>query len=195
MQDNKTFASLTPTLLARKGGARPAMRPQIQPLHAFHENAARDWQDDLGWNDMGAPADNDGGDVQPVTGEVVAFDPALAAQARAARPARPEVLRQQEAIAERIAPAPAIQHTPAGESATVRRSALADGRRAAFTLRLDSERHLQASPRLHRCQPQRPADRHRGSRPAHRRHAGYRRPRRSRAQAALTHADYRGHTT
>ncbi len=142
MQDNKTFASLTPTLLARKGGARPAMRPQIQPLHAFHENAARDWQDDLGWNDMGAPADNDGGDVQPVTGEVVAFDPALAAQARAARPARPEVLRQQEAIAERIAPAPAIQHTPAGESATVRRSALADGRRAAFTLRLDSERHL-----------------------------------------------------
>ena len=26
------FASLGPTLLARKGGAKPAMRPQIAPL-------------------------------------------------------------------------------------------------------------------------------------------------------------------
>jgi hypothetical protein len=28
----KSFASLGPTLLARKGGAKPAMRPQVAPL-------------------------------------------------------------------------------------------------------------------------------------------------------------------
>jgi len=32
MSEPKTFASLGPTLLARKGGAKPAMRPQLAPL-------------------------------------------------------------------------------------------------------------------------------------------------------------------
>jgi hypothetical protein len=49
---------------------------------------------------------------------------------------KPAVLRQQEAIAQRvIAPAAPIDPKP-------RRSALDDGRRAAFTLRVDAERHL-----------------------------------------------------
>ena len=55
MTEPKTFASLTPTLLARKGGAKPAMRPQLAPLHQFHEATARQF-DDLGWNDMGFDA-------------------------------------------------------------------------------------------------------------------------------------------
>ena len=46
MRDNKAFASLTSGLLARKGQAKPAMRPQ-----GF--GATTGYPDDLGWNDMG----------------------------------------------------------------------------------------------------------------------------------------------
>ena len=56
MEDSKSFASLTPSLLARKGGARPAMRPQLLPLSQLHENVAHQInldEDDLGWNDHG----------------------------------------------------------------------------------------------------------------------------------------------
>jgi len=42
----KPFASLSSGLLARKGAARPAMRPQ-----GFGQGAAG--LEDLGWNDMG----------------------------------------------------------------------------------------------------------------------------------------------
>lgn len=48
------FASLSPTLLARKGGAKPAMRPQLAPLpENFGEGVDEDELEDLGWNDMG----------------------------------------------------------------------------------------------------------------------------------------------
>ena len=50
------FASLGPTLLARKGGAKPAMRPQFAPLVAAEEEIAAladEQLEDLGWNDMG----------------------------------------------------------------------------------------------------------------------------------------------
>ena len=53
MSEPRPFASLSPSLLARKGGARPAMRPQVHPMHQFHEATARQLEDDLGWNDMG----------------------------------------------------------------------------------------------------------------------------------------------
>lgn len=46
MSEAKTFASLSSGLLARKGAARPAMRPQ--GMSAFSSNI-----EDLGWNDMG----------------------------------------------------------------------------------------------------------------------------------------------
>ena len=42
----KPFASLSSGLLARKGGARPAMRPQ-----GFGQIGSG--LEDLGWNDMG----------------------------------------------------------------------------------------------------------------------------------------------
>ena len=106
MSEPKPFASLGPSLLARKGGARPAMRPQlaaVQPAQFVADH------DDLGWNDMG-------------------HDHALSAQPAPAEHVVPEVVRRQQEVARHFA-AP-------------RRSALADGRRAAFTLRVDAERHL-----------------------------------------------------
>ncbi len=58
--ENRTdsFASLSPTLLARKGGARPAMRPQhggLSGMDATKSSASDETMalDDLGWNDMG----------------------------------------------------------------------------------------------------------------------------------------------
>ena len=48
MGEPKAFASLSSGLLARKGAARPAMRPQ-----GFGGPAAGAGLDDLGWNDMG----------------------------------------------------------------------------------------------------------------------------------------------
>jgi hypothetical protein len=48
--NDKPFASLSPTLLARKGGAKPAMRSQLH----YPDSLARTVpEDDLGWNDMG----------------------------------------------------------------------------------------------------------------------------------------------
>lgn len=51
MSQPKSFGSLSGSLLARKGGARPAMRPQAFRFDEGDESAA---QDDCGWNDMGA---------------------------------------------------------------------------------------------------------------------------------------------
>lgn len=40
MNEQKAFAALTPRLLARKGGARPAMRPQLGMFNNFPTSAA-----------------------------------------------------------------------------------------------------------------------------------------------------------
>ena len=112
MDEHKPIASLSPTLLARKGGARPAMRQHKQQADQSH--------DDLGWNDHGHDAD------------IIAIKPPLPS----ANAPLPDVLRQQQTIVERIVAA------PRKSAAVSRRSALEDGRRAAFTLRLDAERHL-----------------------------------------------------
>ena len=122
MSEIKPLASLSPTLLARKGGAKPAMRRQLEPTAHFHEATARDLSEDLGWNDMGH--DYDDGAFEDA--QVVPIQPDLTVIAKGGKPA---VVRQQEAVARRAA-------------APVRRSALSDGRRAAFTLRVDAERHL-----------------------------------------------------
>lgn len=127
MSEPKPFASLSPSLLARKGGAKPAMRPQLQPLHQFHENVAHDMHSDLGWNDMGEPHDFVCGEVVPLNGGEPIETPVIQAV--------PEVVRQQEAIVHSIA---RPEHTE-----RPRISALTRGRKAAFTLRLDADRHLQ----------------------------------------------------
>jgi len=106
MADPKPFASLNPALLARKGGAKPAMRSQASAVMVS--------QEDLGWNDMG---------YEPHEAEIVPINGESHGQLGV-----PEVVRQQRVIARQVA--------------SERRSALADGRRAAFTLRVDAERHL-----------------------------------------------------
>ncbi len=56
MMSEASFASLGPTLLARKGGAKPAMRPQLTPLPEDISGLAAladEQLEDLGWNDMG----------------------------------------------------------------------------------------------------------------------------------------------
>lgn len=63
MADLKPVASLGATLLARKGGAKPAMRPQVAATGTGGAQAAQKIAadlEDLGWNDMGeedAPAE------------------------------------------------------------------------------------------------------------------------------------------
>ena len=107
----KPFASLTSGLLARKGQAKPAMRPQ--GFAGFGTP-----QEDLGWNDMG-------------------FD--------APRPApeAPAVVRQQEQLAEHFAPPPALAPEPKpSKPRAAKAKAQASSHKAAFTLRLDEERHL-----------------------------------------------------
>ncbi|MDE2303790.1 MAG: hypothetical protein KGK11_14685 [Sphingomonadales bacterium] len=123
----KSFGSLSSGLLARKGFARPAMR---SPLHQYpleNEMPGETQLDDLGWNDMGEP--------EPVSApaEVVPISPAVDAALAVPREAvKPEILRQQEAMA-RLIRIP--QRRPRG-------TALTEGRRAAFTLRVDAERHF-----------------------------------------------------
>lgn len=146
MGDTNTFASLSPTLLARKGGAKPAMRRQLaSSLAAFDGQAARntDELEDLGWNDMGEDEAPRSADVLSLTPEPA--NPDAEAETRvhdqaAAEALVPEVVKQQERVADSVAEARAPIRTAAPKRA--RRSALARGKRAAFTLRLDADRHL-----------------------------------------------------
>lgn len=163
MRDNKAFASLSSGLLARKGQARPAMRPQ-----GFGFNTGG--LDDLGWNDMG----HDAGAPRPVTARLPANLSGPAASApmpvavpqvvrqqeeiarEFAKPAEPEVIEEApvEPVVEVVAEAPApvapkpkaaprkAKASKAAVSAPKSVAKRAEGRKAAFTLRLDAERHL-----------------------------------------------------
>lgn len=146
MNEPRPFASLGPTLLARKGGARPAMRPQLGMFGSLSGSAATAQAahdlEDLGWNDMGD-------DQTPVrTVERLALTPAMpsdheeaaeTAEAVVAEPVampEPVVKQQLRAIAAHLEKQ---EREPRPAS---RRPALEQGRRAAFTLRLDAQRHL-----------------------------------------------------
>lgn len=182
MADTKGFASLSSGLLARKGAARPAMRRQglgsmVAPVMA---------QDDLGWNDMGYDVDPPK-DAEPHAGERPHHGPLLAGaipagpaggEASVSPVALPEVVRQRDELARRLADEPASAVEPEAEALAVQeepdhepvvakpaaRPALrslpggaatgapkasrpitkgkSDGRKAAFTLRIDPDRHL-----------------------------------------------------
>lgn len=146
----KPTASLSSSLLARKGQARPAMRPQ-----GFLQMSTGA-QEDLGWNDMG-----DDFLSAPV--------PYVAPVEHAYEAPKPEVLRQIEALDEQLAAPhpepeaelapepepvlqprkmkrePVIKHAPVVPEAMLARVACEVTTRkakAAFTLRLDQERHL-----------------------------------------------------
>ena len=165
MRDNKAFASLSSGLLARKGQARPAMRPQGI---GFNTTGL----DDLGWNDMG----HDPAPPRPVTARLpanlagpatsapmpVAVPPVVRQQEEIAREfaklAQPEVEVVAEPVSEPVAevvaeaPVPIMPKPKAAPKKTKAPKAAisapksvakrAEGRKAAFTLRLDAERHL-----------------------------------------------------
>lgn len=103
----KPLAAHASSLLARKGAARPAMRPRdasgSEPV---------DGADDLGWNDMGV-------DAVPASHPI------------------PSVLVEREALKSGIE-----RQARIGPGAAPK----AKGAKAAFTLRLDADRHLR--PRL-----------------------------------------------
>lgn len=192
------FASLGPSLLARKGGAKPAMRPQVAPLVADEATIAalaEDQLEDLGWNDMGdSEMHACGADIVPINADISADDFVSGAFSEGG----PIVRRQQRRLEDRVLAdavmtgpddadpeydeedEPVYGETfaaeaddsdgsedmadsavfaplaPVAEPATVRQPVLMAapaprrprvpaapaGRRAAFTLRLDAERHL-----------------------------------------------------
>ncbi|MFL0357459.1 hypothetical protein ACI5KX_13390 [Erythrobacter sp. GH1-10] len=135
-----SFASLNPALLARKGGAKPAMRPQVAPMpqDAAAMAALADEQlEDLGWNDMGSDDETEGAEIVSITGK--------AANEDASESDSPIVRRQQKDLSERVlaeAAMPATHDADAPKKQHKKKSAAKDGKRAAFTLRLDADRHL-----------------------------------------------------
>ena len=157
MSEPKTFASLGPTLLARKGGAKPAMRPQLAPLtgmgggQAAAQAVAEDFEEeleDLGWNDMG----HDEEDTLTHEAQVFSLTPspanaeaeaesrvvdAVARAEMAASAGEPSVLKQRREVSASFAE----PQRDLGRE-TPRRKADDLSRRAAFTLRLDAKRHL-----------------------------------------------------
>ncbi len=173
----KPFASLSSGLLARKGAARPAMRPQ-----GFAQGAPG--LEDLGWNDMGfeppKPADAPRDEDHDAFGDDVVDHPRV--HPTGLTPVGSPVHNQQAEIEDRLgeddageefddtaelyeseatetaeaeapptpapaprivaAPAPRIVAAPAPRRAPRPRSAPGSKGKAAFTLRLDPDRHL-----------------------------------------------------
>lgn len=173
----KPFASLSSGLLARKGAARPAMRPQ-----GFGQ--VGNGLEDLGWNDMGfeppKPADAERDEDHDAFGEDVVEHP-RAHHPTGLTPVGSPVHDQQAEIEDRFngadedeeeldetaevfepeveeaPPAPVVEEAPeapvvsavqrlaakpAPRRAPRPRAAPGSKAKAAFTLRLDTERHL-----------------------------------------------------
>jgi len=117
----KPAAALTSGLLARKGAARPAMRRQLgSALNACPVPST----DDLGWNDMG---DAHPETSSPVARQIATLHATLSDGTDASPP--PVVPISAEVLQ--------LFDTPKNAKA-----ALAGGRKSAFTLRIDAERHL-----------------------------------------------------
>ena len=161
----KAFASLSSGLLARKGAARPAMKPQ-----GFGQMGGANLED-LGWNDMGfeppkpAPVPQRD-ETHDAFGEEIPEEPRV--HPTGLTPVQSPVHSQHAEIADRLGvdepeeadgtaepfepeaegaaePAPvAVLPTPisAARRAPKPRAAPGSKAKAAFTLRLDPERHL-----------------------------------------------------
>jgi hypothetical protein len=174
MNEPKPFASLSSGLLARKGQAKPAMRPQGFASFGTPSPGAGTL-DDLGWNDMGHDRTPVQIGLSPMDGDVVPFN--AEAEAEDFTPVEPVVFQQREDIARSFepeafeaveeeaptgpllmtkrkanaAPAPepvafepesAPVAAPVAFDAPTHRAAPGSKNRAAFTLRLDADRHL-----------------------------------------------------
>lgn len=165
----KPFASLSSGLLARKGSARPAMRPQ-----GFGGAQSGTSLEDLGWDDMGfeppKPTETSRDSEHDAFGEELTPHP-LRNPLAALTPVGSPVHDQQAKIADRLGDAededeaedidetaelvdveavvrmPQPANQPVSKPAALRRqakprSAPGSKGKAAFTLRLDSARHL-----------------------------------------------------
>ena len=137
MLGSAKIGSLSSSLLARKGQARPAMRSQ--GYAGF--GGVGQGLDDLGWNDMGA------GDAAPLPvapveaapAPVVRIDP-VESDVPPEAPV-PQVLVEREALEELITAPVAVKSVSVATATRLRRETARSGK-AAFTLRLDAERHL-----------------------------------------------------
>ena len=194
------FASLSSTLLARKGGAKPAMRPQSAVLGPVDGVAAAANLEDLGWNDMGEDAPASTFSAPAATPAATHASASLAESGLIKKPALPplderddydaaeddaearvvsisplqtksasakpnEVRESLDRIASQLEgtsplaadneddedfeaeieddePVAPVALPKAIKPAPARAKATASGKRAAFTLRLDPERHL-----------------------------------------------------
>jgi hypothetical protein len=166
VNEPKPFASLSSGLLARKGAARPAMRPQ-----GFGQVSGN--LEDLGWNDMGfeppkpatAPRDEShdafGEDIvdhprsvhptglTPVSSPVHSQQAEIAdrlnvddAEEESDDSAEPHVSEAQPKSLPSVAPVAVRAAESAPRRAPRPRAANGSKAKAAFTLRLDSQRHL-----------------------------------------------------
>ena len=138
--NTRPMGSLSATLLARKGQARPAMRPQGFGGGFGHPVQAD--LDDLGWNDMGSLEAPVEAPVPPVLVQREALKEEFEAPAEVVEEPVAEVAP--EPIIE-AAPAPVVAARPVLSpemAATIGHGARAKNPRSAFTLRLDRERHL-----------------------------------------------------
>lgn len=173
MAEPKPLASLSGSLLARKGAAKPAMRRQgvggLTSITSAH--------DDLGWDDMGYDVDPSQSDERnehqriDLTPMLTPIQHARDASEHDEAHEVPEVVRQQETLARSFEPAETEEASQVGEAPVVSAKAMVDlsaplaqpvaqaaakpatrGRKprgqvstkgkAAFTLRIDPERHL-----------------------------------------------------
>ena len=161
----KPTASLSSNLLARKGQARPAMRPQ-----GFVGLSPATTHDDLGWNDMGEDVHRHAPMPAPVQVQQPVPKPVVLRQREELDQQIAESLPEPEAISEPAGelksplavrqpkveakhvvaePAPVAAPAPArakpvskGVVARAARQAVDKKGKAAFTLRLDHDRHL-----------------------------------------------------
>ena len=151
MAEAKPFASLSSGLLARKGNAKPAMRPQ-----GFGQGMSLE---DLGWNDMGYGQPPTPPAPDHVPSSISALTPAPRSPAADEVASPPPVVEQQRAIQASFSSPPepeAVEVEVEAEASPVQvrkpkaqvvklpnaRSAPGSKGKAAFTLRLDADRHL-----------------------------------------------------
>jgi hypothetical protein len=167
MGEPKPSASLSSLLLARKGAARPAMR---RPTLGSASPGFSVTQDDLGWNDMGYDVDPSPSAPMDYEHEVGGYNslsnavPEMKPEVRQQQERIAEQLQIQADIGfgvhqndvahdPVIVPAPVAYvqptalPTPAPAASAVqrapqKRAAPGQKSKAAFTLRLDNERHL-----------------------------------------------------
>ncbi|PTS74950.1 hypothetical protein DBR17_16405 [Sphingomonas sp. HMWF008] len=141
---SKPTASLSSTLLARKGQAKPAMRPQGFGGFGSFPGAGHEAQDDLGWNDMGHH-------VEEVQQPVYAPVPPVLVQREVLReefamPAPTPAFREPETEATPVSAPVAIKPISVATAARIGRETnkkhTKKQPKSAFTLRLDHDRHL-----------------------------------------------------